>query len=275
MSRESEAIRMAAPRLCSMLVVAPVFVLAFAGCNGDDPECSNDSECAPGVCRDGVCSDAPSACGSDCSVAPAAECQENDSVFVTFSAPGTCNEQSEQCEFEEQRVPCEDCGATCLVGDCSGLSCSDLACEVDGVGELVDGACQCVYEPRADGDRCVGQPGRCTGGSCGCAVDADCDDNDPCTAESCVDAQCSQTETPSAEGCTLQCPTENQFSAANFDGGERLVICADVSSLTGDVELTADGIRLTGSVGPIGVLRSESSGSVYEAWAGYLLDFFE
>lgn len=140
------------------------YVYRLAAENGD--ACTSASECASGYCVDGVCCN--SACGGGalddcqaCSVANgAAQNGSCGALRADVAATVTCRPAKNGCDQAE----------TCVA--------SSTACPTDQFAE--DGtACD-------DGLVCIAgsscEDGVCTGGAA-----IDCNDNDPCTSDSCVE----------------------------------------------------------------------------------------
>jgi hypothetical protein len=128
-------------------------------------DCDDQKPCTLDTCLEsGVCDNSPK-CGGD--------------------TPACCNGVCSQC---------------CGMGDCDdGLECTDNSCFA-GV---------CNYQPtdRCDpGFYCSTDPANAPSGCLpieDCDSDADCDDPDPCTADSCVDHKCTHPTCPSGGSC---CP---------------------------------------------------------------------
>jgi len=151
--------------------------------DGDDPdcvECSDDADCDDGnpctsdSCQQGSCLNQAVAEGTPC----------DDGLYCTN--PDTC--QGGRCSG-----PGRDC--TALVDACHGAICNEQ-----------EDSCQAVARP--DGTPCddssyCTNPDSCQGGTC-TGPARDCDDQDPCTADSCdeVAASCQHVllPNPGAEG---------------------------------------------------------------------------
>jgi len=156
-------------------------VAAGTACD-DGTACTTGEQCQGGACLGGtpvICSD-----GNPCT----------DEVC----------DPADGCVFTNNDASCND-ELFCTVGDvCAGGSCSgtpqdcsslDSACSIGTCSEE-DGAC--VAAPVADDTICddanvCSAPDLCKGGACVgtplsgcCALDLDCNDGNPCTADSCV-----------------------------------------------------------------------------------------
>jgi len=179
-------------------------------CAGSGTVCHALDQChAVGTCSGGVCSNPLLPNGTGCSDGNA--CTTGDTCqagvcggnTVVCPAPdqchtlGTCNPANGVCSTPTKAngVACDDGKActtpdTCQAGVCGGPArvCSDgIACTVDGCSE----------------------PGGCTFDStgCGCAKDADCNDNNGCT----LNDTCNLT--------TLQCNPKTPVDCSNLTDG--------------------------------------------------------
>jgi hypothetical protein len=131
----------------------------------DAKDCDDGKPCTIDTClATGVCDNSPK-CGGD--------------------TPACCNGVCSQC---------------CGMGDCNdGLECTDNSCFA-GV---------CNYQPSArcgEGFYCSTDPSNAPTGCLpveDCDTDADCEDPDPCTADSCVDHKCTHPTCPTGGSC---CP---------------------------------------------------------------------
>ena len=146
------------------------------GACDDGDACTWDGTCEQGFCQKGApldCNDG-NACTDD-------SCDGGDCVH----APNT--------------MGCDD-GSLCTLGDV----CSDGLCTFTTVANCEDGnectltACDpgtgCVWAgvfgPCAEGAPCQ-EPGACSGGICLVGAPIDCDDQNPCTLDTCTDEGCS------------------------------------------------------------------------------------
>src|SRR5207247_1909514 len=150
----------------------------------------NDA-CTAGTCQSGVC------IGNNPVV-----CSASDQCHVA----GTCNAATGQCSNPNASngTACNDGNActqtdTCQSGTCTGSNpvvCTALdQCHTAGTRYTANGQCSNPNAsndpPRSDGDACT-SPDTCSAGVCGgppvagcCNTDADCDDHDLCTTDSC------------------------------------------------------------------------------------------
>ena len=120
----------------------------------DPVACAASKACHVGTCVDGACSLSPSPDASAC-------------------------DDGDPCTVDDR---CKD--AACLPG--AATACDDgNPCTTDGCEANADG---CVHTPTLlacdDGDACtVGD--QCQGGACAAGLQRDCDDDNPCTVDSC------------------------------------------------------------------------------------------
>ena len=181
------------------------------------------------VTRPEVCSQiAAPVCGcdgmtyaNDCERQAAGACKRHEGACVMG---GGCVDATGQCTGEtcSPEVPCKatnevcsaNCGAPPSAGTCFDLmsrSCTGLACGADAAC-LSNQVCLAVCPPPAPKGKCfVTVDGQCTDQSCGpdqpctqpntfcspaclgpggCSSDADCDDHNGCTADTCVNGAC-------------------------------------------------------------------------------------
>jgi hypothetical protein len=167
-----------------------------------DLDCDDQNPCTADSCGGGSCGHAPQ--GGAC----------DDGVFCNGTdscASGSCQHSGDPCTV--QGKPCDEVRGICL--ECSqGPECDDQnPCTADSCN---DGAC--AHSPQAgscdDGLYCNGNDS-CTGGACqhsgdpcavqgkpcdenadacfACTQDADCEDFNPCTADSCAGGTCGYT----------------------------------------------------------------------------------
>jgi len=181
-------------------------------CDDEDP-CTNDA-CDPLT----GCSNVLDA-ANICRVAACYDLQWYD--VVNCAADGTCPAQELTLDCDDGELCTEDtcdpdtgCNntvnteITCLSGYCDGMTWyTDVQCAVDGScppqtvyqdctndNECTEDSCDdvdgCVHAPVNEGMDCTDaqdQAGTCTNGAClpDCLTDADCDDGDPCTTDTC------------------------------------------------------------------------------------------
>jgi hypothetical protein len=119
---------------------------------------------------------------------------------------------------------CHDAG-TCntATGICSnpykpdGTSCSDMSACTDA-DACLNGSCIGM-------DTCVAEKKICQGNSCvdnGCAINADCDDNNPCTIEICSTGACDYMAVDQGTACDDQ----NNCSTNDMCGGSDFPFCS-------------------------------------------------
>ncbi len=147
-----------------------VFTNNVVGCD-DDNACTLDDACDQGSCISGDLLDC-----DDQNLCTSETCSPVDGCIYTFNtSPCTDNDV---CTLNDE----------CSLGECvsSGtLSCEDLnPCTDDSCN--TDTGCQFVanQEPCSDGNACTG-PDICAGGGCNPGAGLNCDDENPCTNDSC------------------------------------------------------------------------------------------
>ncbi|NOZ01563.1 MAG: hypothetical protein GXP54_06705 [Deltaproteobacteria bacterium] len=159
--------------------------LAVIRCMGkaDGADCDPSDPCAVGQ---GVCS------GGQC-VYPVKECPD----LPCRKSPG-CDPATGSCGYVDQDdgSDCFEEGDKCRPGQCDSGSCiaHDLSCD-DGKSctkDSCDPVVGCVNMPLTDapcedGDLCHG-PDSCQDGECAAGPAIDCNDHNPCTADSCSPA---------------------------------------------------------------------------------------
>jgi hypothetical protein len=198
-------------------------------CNGIDDDCDGvvdeDCSCAAGetMCG-GACVDTLfdemncGACGMACAAGQSclrgvcvvdtacttdADCDDGDPATVDTCVAGVCDHGG----------ACVPAAEVCngLDDDCDGLVDEDPSCGGCGAGlTMCGGACfdltadaaNCGACGHACGVREVCNEGACVAGG-GCTTDADCDDGDPATTDSCVSGMCTHDTpcVPAAEVC--------------------------------------------------------------------------
>ncbi|MFH1531578.1 MAG: hypothetical protein ABIK09_12695 [Pseudomonadota bacterium] len=181
---------------CTADSCAPDSGCVFTPVTCDDGSACTTDSCAPasGCVFTPVTCDDGSACTTD-SCAPASGC-----VF----APISCDDQNgctddtcapdTGCVFTPNSDPCDD-GDACTAGD----ACKDGACQSSilllcaDMNPCTDDACDpqigCVFTPNTDpcddGDACT-ENDVCAAGSCTGPDKLDCNDQNPCTGDSCA-----------------------------------------------------------------------------------------
>ncbi len=207
----------------------------------DGNTCTLGDSCKVGVCvagqlldcEDGnVCTDNPCVPGVGCTQTPnsapctlldlcqtGAQCGDGtcQAGVVTVCDDGNpctndlCDPQTGLCQFLETTTPCDD-GNACSIGDlCAGGACQPGAgkscddgspCTADGCDSTA-GVCLHTAASGAcnDGSACTVDD-TCAGGVCLPGAATNCDDNNPCTNDTC-DAQAGCTHTDNALACSV------------------------------------------------------------------------
>lgn len=189
-----------------------------------DAQCPEGLLCLDGVCSDGnepppECSDS-NPCGKGFSCVKG-HCVDNGGTDLC-SVDGDCQE-GEQCQegecVEDAAPDCiadEDCeSGNCDVdlGVCLGATCDEDGDCPDGSCDLDTNTCT-IPEPGCTADEdcqsglCDTGTGECIEDAVDCGTDEDCEDEDPCTADSCKDGKCKNVHIVT-EGCCLtadDCP---------------------------------------------------------------------
>ena len=122
-------------------------------------------------------------------------------------------------------------GQPTCVGCIDDASCDDgNPCTTQTCNTVVN---QCIYRPTAAGTACEDSlPGVCNGDPLAprcteCAADATCDDQNPCTVDTCAaDGHCVHTPEPQTVQCPLS-PTTQGFCAAGTPNTPQCVQCTD------------------------------------------------
>ena len=144
------------------------------------------------------------------------QCKVDPETVVTCPAPGSpcltaiCQPQNGTCQNEPANsgFACDDgdaCtyGEACDEGDCHGgqsLNCNDgNGCTLDSCDELTGCKHQSVSGDCSDGNACT-WPDVCAQGECIAGDGVDCDDANPCTADSCNPGK-GCVHTPTGGGC--------------------------------------------------------------------------
>ena len=173
-----------------------------AGDGGDGPTgCATDSDCpADGLppctvpaCDAGTCGAHPAGDGTPC--------DDGDPCTEGTCAAGAC--------MSGPPMSCDD-GSACTVDTCvAGTGCSHVYVACDDGDPCTLDTCStitgCVSLPLPEGATCGPTVGcvalECHSGACG-AVPRSCDDDDPCTVDSCEEAKgCVYVEDPEATDC--------------------------------------------------------------------------
>ncbi len=222
-----------------------------------------DSACDDGnACTDGEKCDARRVCGGGavrvCHTPPPSECLALDTVFRTYSSPGTCDPVTGGCTYPSTDTPCTGCLSNCLTcdshADCAptgycntdqqcaarvgdGGSCATIGHEAC-VSRYCDGSLCCSH-----GD-CCNNPGDCPATYAGASV---CGDTTPATdcqgvrlERACEAHVCASQAVDDDRGCVgllYACPNhlapvacadaESQPPPACASGCAELADCAD------------------------------------------------
>ena len=232
---------------------ACLFSECGAGCCLEGETCFEDSCCAP-VCDGKECGD--DGCGGTCG-----DCSDDDAcngvevceegACLPGEAP-TCDDENpctdDSCDSETGCVnapntePCDD-GDVCTVED----TCADGAC-VGGAALVCDDENPCTddscdpetgcanvanTEPCSDGDACNGEEA-CADGVCQAGESPVCDDENPCTDDSC-DSEAGCISAPNTEPCDDgdACTTADTCTDSACVGGAAPV-CDDENPCTDD-----------------------------------------
>ncbi|MBM4356323.1 MAG: hypothetical protein FJ109_21450, partial [Deltaproteobacteria bacterium] len=187
-----------------------------------DNKCLAASGCSfpnkTGSCSDGNVCTVDDSCTNGACVGKPYDCNDSNLCTQDVCVPGTDGMPS--CSHPSASGPCDDSnqctvGDACVNGTCTGspLVCSDgNACTDDSCNT----ATGCVFSPSPDGTACSDgnlctTPDVCKSGVCKagpwaiacCLQPKDCDDNYPCTTETCSANQCIYTlkSCGQANGC--------------------------------------------------------------------------
>ncbi|MSQ83880.1 MAG: hypothetical protein EXR77_13510 [Myxococcales bacterium] len=192
---------------------------------------------APGPCSDGsVCSQGDSCANGACLAGPNLNCNDNNPCTSEMCAA------DKGCQIQAQAGPCDD-GNACTYGEaCAAASCQGgfaVQCTKPGVCTTTtcDQGKGCVTTPTAgfcqDGNACTSGDA-CSGSACLPGAIANCDDQNPCTADGCdKDKGCthSATAAPCSDGS--QCTQTDQCQGGVCAGGAP-VNCKDSQVCTVD-----------------------------------------
>ncbi|MBM4345513.1 MAG: hypothetical protein FJ100_19245, partial [Deltaproteobacteria bacterium] len=208
-----------------------LYNLSSAGCDDGNP-CTTGDQCKNGQCTSGT-----NTCGcaqdSDCAAqedgnlcngtlfcdktALPYKCNVNPKTVVacdgsadTVCSKNTCDTKTGTCGYLAQNAgkPCDADGSVCTSGDlCSGLNCQPGAPQNCNDGNpCTDDSCDpktgCVFKqnsvPCSDGNACtIGDV--CKNAACVPGPAQVCNDNNPCTSDSCASGSC--TFAHNALGC--------------------------------------------------------------------------
>ncbi len=171
----------------------------------DGPLCDDGNQCTQDICNVNVCEHKPLANGTAC----------------------------------DDQDPCT-VGEACASGECVGGAPRDC----DDHNECTEDSCDlgqgCVHTPVQDGTSCFEglnrcRPGTCQAGVCEGAKDLDCDDQDPCTKDSCDPGYGCRNEPVSGPSCEDgdACTVGDRCATGQCVPGQKKV-CDDENACTAD-----------------------------------------
>ena len=191
----------------------------------------------PGLCEDGdACTTGDVCFGGACNSGSALDCDDENPCTDDSCDPAV------GCVATPNTVPCDDGDActentSCNAGSCEGspVVCTDgKQCTIDGC----DSATGCTFTNDdgaacQDGEPCTG-PDLCDAGACLSGPPVDCDDDNPCTDDSC-ESGVGCGSTPNTAGCDDgdACTTADTCADAVCIGGPPPV-CDDGNPCTDD-----------------------------------------
>ena len=245
---------------CDDGLVCTLFDICTDGkCAGEKNDCNDNNPCTDDVCveseggcvhynNDFDCSDDSSCttddvCSSGKCVGTPVKCDDDNPCTKNLCAP------LDGCYFEATDGACDDEDACtkddqCIDGGCVGQAvvcddtnpCTDDVCEPDIGCTAYDNK-----EPCEDGDACT-MGDVCALGECTPGPDAICDDEDPCTKDSCNPAQGCQHEPDSGATCDDGNPcTLEDICVSGVCAGPVANGCDDDNTCTADSCSEVDG----------------------------------
>ncbi len=211
-------------------------VAASEVCDGNAcvPGCTSDGDCADGeVCNTttGQCDPAPG-CTDD------AGCDDGDACTTDTCdvATGVCSNDAVVCADGEvcaggtcvtacvADADCVDDGDLCTTETCVGGGCASETNTCDDDVACTDDACDPATGDCSHTDNCVDGTCDLTAGTCTlCETNADCNDDDDCTTDTCTDGACSNTNNTSACNDGNACTTGDICAAGTCAG--TTVVC--------------------------------------------------
>ncbi|MCO6437893.1 MAG: hypothetical protein J5J06_12445 [Phycisphaerae bacterium] len=239
--------------LFGTLFCAVALVVLATGCPVPTPTtCTEDADCDDGTfcngaetCVAGVCTPGESPCAEG----------------------ETCNETDDRCDVCDADADCDDgdlcTDDACTAGQCvnTAVDCGDQVCNPD------DGTCvDCLDDTDCDdglfcnGEETCGADNTCAAGTdpcmadevcleatdecvaVECDVDADCDDGDLCTDDTCVDQLCVNTAADCDDGvaCTDDSCDPDTGECLNVDNCDAGQACNETTGLCEDAACETD-----------------------------------
>jgi len=223
-------------------------------CNqNDNSQCASNEQCQSGTCVYSGCTSNNDCSGStpfcntgtgDCvECQSAGDCDDSDECTTDTCSSGTCQNSNAQ-----NGASCTTCGGQyceCQSGSCIELGCVSAA-DCDDSNLCTTDACvsdSCQFTDLVDGTACSNCGGslcECRNAICTllqCTVDADCDDNNQCTANTCINGFCEYPNVAEDTVCT-GCRGEQ---CACSDGNCLTDICSGNSDCTAPADICSEG----------------------------------
>jgi hypothetical protein len=173
-----------------------------------------------------------------------------DNIDNDFDGPIDCEDTDCDGQSCDSETSCTD-GAVCSGGSCTGGTTSEcLPLNCFDVGDCVPGQ-GCIYTPSQDGTSCndgdaCTQGESCMGGLCQSGSPVNCDDNNPCTADSCnTQGGCNHDPLPDFDNdgvCDAidNCPNVPNSNQANNDGDSFGNACDNCPNVANDDQADGD-----------------------------------
>jgi len=202
-------------------------------------DCNDRNACTADSCSAGACSNTPIAGCKVCTTA--ADCDDNNACTTDSCNAGVCQHTPIGCTALDQ---CHVAG-TCdpATGSCSNPTAIDGTACNDGNA--------CTQTDTCQSGSCVGNPVTCTAldqchtagtcdpatGTCSnpaiagctvCATATDCDDQNPCTFDSCNGTVCSHTSLEGCKRCSTTADCDDQ-NACTTDSCNSSGVCSNVT----------------------------------------------